>query len=104
MDSIVQGLADVYDAITYVIARGAYWLSVVFFVLAALGAAGMLIDLLITPTRRFRNADHSAQPRDGIVLIGQLMAAVALAGGVVLAFRDTASAWQPAASLLGGAA
>ncbi|MDE0701832.1 MAG: ABC transporter ATP-binding protein [Acidimicrobiaceae bacterium] len=104
MDSIVQGLADVYDAITYVIARGAYWLSVVFFVLAALGAAAMLVDLLITPTRRFKNADHSAQPRDGIVLIGQLMAAVALAGGVVLAFRDTASAWQPAASLLGGAA
>ena len=104
MDSIVQGLADVYDLITYVIARGAYWLSVVFFVLAAAGAAVMLVDLLITPSRRFRAADHAAQPSDGIVLIGQLMAGMSLVGGVVLVFRDTASAWQPAAALLGGAA
>ena len=104
MDSIVQGLADVYDFITWGIARGAYWLSVVLLWVAAVGAAAMVIDLLITPSRRFRAADRAAQPRDGIVLIGQLMAGVALAGGVVLVFRDTASPWQPAAALLGGAA
>ena len=43
-------------------------------------------------------------PRDGIILIGQLMAGVALIGGVVLSFRDTASLWQPVVSLVGGAA
>ena len=99
MGSIVQGLADVYDAVTAVIARGAYWL-----VVAALGALAMVVDLLMTPSRRFRAADRAAQPRDGIVLIGQLMAGAALVGGVVLIFRDTASPWQPAAALLGGAA
>ena len=104
MDSIVQGLADVYDVITLIVARGAFWLSVVLLWLAALAAAAMLVDLLITPSRRFKGADRAAQPRDGIILIGQIMAGVALTGGVVLLFRDTASGWQQAASLLGGAA
>ena len=104
MDSIVQGLADVYDFITLVVARGAYWFSVVLLVVAAVGALAMVVDLLITPSARFKGADRAAQPRDGIILIGQIMAGVAVAGGVVLLFRDTASPWQPAAALVGGAA
>ena len=64
----------------------------------------MVLDLLITPSSRFKGADRASQPRDGIILIGQIMAGVSLAGGVVLLFRDTASPWQPAAALLGGAA
>ena len=105
MDSIVQLLADVYDAITFGVARGAYWLSVLLLVVAAVGAVAMVLDLLVlTPPRRFRTADRAAQPSDGIVLIGQLMAGASLAGGAVLLFRDTASPWQPAAALLGGAA
>ena len=103
MDSIVNGLAQVYDWITWVIARGAYWLSVVLLVLAAIAAVAMLVDLLVTPSRRFKGADRASQPRDGIILIGQIMAGVSLAGGVVLLFRDTASPWQQAAALLGGA-
>ena len=103
MGSIVQGLADAYGVITAVIARGAYWLSVALLVVAAAGAIAMVVDLLMTPSRRFRAADRAAQPRDGIVLIGQLMAGAALVGGVVLIFRDTASRWQPATALLGGA-
>ena len=105
MDSIVQGLADVYDVITLIVARGAYWVSVALLVVAALGSVAMVLDLLFrTPSSRFRSADRAAQPRDGIVLIGQIMAGVSLAGGVVLLFRDTASPWQPAAALVGGAA
>lgn len=104
MDSIVQGLADVYDAITLVVARGAYWLSVVLLILAVVAALGMLVDLTITPSNRFTGADRAARPRDGIILIGQVMAGISLAGGVVLLFRDTASLWQPAAALIGGAA
>ena len=104
MDSVVQGLATVYDFVTLVVARGAFWLSRVLLVVAALAAVAMLIDLAITSSRRFKGADRAAQPRDGIVLIGQIMAGVSLAGGVVLLFRDTASPWQPAAALLGGAA
>ena len=104
MDTFVSGLADVYDGFTLVIARGAYWLSVVFLIVATIGAAAMAIDLLITPSRRFKDADRASRPRDGIILIGQLMAIVALLGGIVLAFRDTASVWQPIVSLLGGAA
>ena len=104
MDSIVQALADIYDVVTLVVARGAYWLSVVLLVVAAVGALAMVLDLLITSSGRFTGADRAAQPRDGIILIGQIMAGVALAGGVVLLFRDTASPWQPAAALLGGAA
>ena len=104
MDSFVQGLADVYDAITYVIARGAYWLSVALLAAAALAALLMVVDLAITPARRFKGADRAAQPRDGIILIGQIMAGVAIIGGVVLSFRDTASPWQPVVSLVGGAA
>ena len=105
MDSIVQGLADVYDVITLIVARGAYWVSVVLLVVAALGSLAMVLDLLfLTPSSRFRSADRAAQPRDGIILIGQVMAGVSLAGGVVLLFRDTASPWQPAVALIGGAA
>ncbi len=104
MDSFVQGLADVYDGITYVIARGAYWLSVALLAAAALAVVVMVVDLAITPARRFKGADRAAQPRDGIILIGQIMAGVALIGGVVLSFRDTASPWQPVVALVGGAA
>ena len=105
MDSIVQGLADVYDVITLIVARGAYWVSVALLVVAALGALAMVVDLLLlTPSSRFHSADRAAQPRDGIILIGQIMAGVSIAGGVVLLFRDTASPWQPAVALIGGAA
>ncbi len=104
MDSIVQGLADVYDFITLVIARGAYWLSVLLLVVAVIGAVAMAVDLLMTPSRRFVGADSASRPRDGTILIGQIMAGIALAGGVVLLFRDTASPWQPVAALVGGAA
>ena len=104
MDSFVQGLADVYDGFTYVVARGAYWLSVALLAAAALAVVVMLVDLAITPARRFKGADRAAQPRDGIILIGQIMAGVAIIGGVVLSFRDTASPWQPVVALVGGAA
>ena len=104
MDSIVDVLADIYDGITYVVARGAYWISVVFLFVAGLGVAAMIVDLLITPSRRFRQADRAAHPTNGMIFIGQLMAGVAFAGGVVLIFRDTASPWQPAAALVGGVA
>ena len=104
MDSVVDALADIYDGITFVIARGAYWISVAFLIVAALGVAAMIVDLLKTPSARFRGADRAAHPTDGIIFIGQLMAGVAMVGGVVLIFRDTASAWQPAAALVGGAA
>ena len=104
MDSVVDLLADIYDGITYLVARGAYWLSVVFLFATAIGVAAMIVDLLITPARRFKEADRAAQPTDGMMFIGQLMASAAIAGGVVLIFRDTASPWQPAAALAGGAA
>ncbi len=104
MDSVVDALADIYDGITYVVARGAYWLSVVFLFVAAIGVAAMVVDLLVTPTRRFKAAQRAAHPTDGVIFIGQLMAGAALAGGIVLCFRDTASPWQPAAALVGGAA
>ncbi len=104
MDSIVDVLADIYDGITYVVARGAYWISIVFLFVAGLGVAAMIVDLLITPSRRFKQADRAAHPTNGMIFIGQLMAGVAFAGGVVLIFRDTASPWQPAAALVGGVA
>ncbi len=104
MDSVVDVLADIYDGITYVVARGAYWISIVFVFVAAIGVAAMIVDLLITPSRRFKQADRAAHPTDGMIFIGQLTAGVALVGGVVLIFRDTASPWQPAAALVGGAA
>ena len=91
MDSFVQGLADVYDGITYVIARGAYWLSVAMLAAAALAVVAMLVDLALTPARRFKGADRAAQPRDGIILIGQIMAGIALLGGLVFVARDTAA-------------
>ena len=89
MDSIVQGLADIYGGITYVVARGAYWVSIVLLVVSAVAALLMVLDLIFTPTRKFLSADRAAQPRDGIILIGQLLAAALLIGAVVLAFRDT---------------
>ena len=104
MDAIVDVLADIYDGITYVVARGAYWISIVFLFVAGLGVAAMIVDLIITPSRRFKQADRAAHPTNGMIFIGQLMAGVAFAGGVVLIFRDTASPWQPAAALVGGVA
>jgi hypothetical protein len=101
MDAIVQGLADIYSGITYVVARGAYWVSVALLVVSALAALAMVIDLIITPTRRFLSADRAAQPRDGIILIGQILAAALLVGAVVLAFRDTGN---PYTGTIAGAA
>ncbi len=91
MDSFVEGLADVYDGFTYVIARGAYWISVALLAAAALAVVAMLVDLVLTPARRFKGADRAAQPRDGIILIGQIMAGIALLGGLVFLVRDTAA-------------
>ena len=104
MDSIVQGLADVYDRFTWVVAKGAFGVSRLLLALGVLAAVAMFVHVLVTPSRRFEGADRASQPRDGIILIGQIMAGVSLVGGVVLLFRDTASPWQPAAALLGGAA
>ena len=48
MDSIVQGLADVYDVITLIVARGAYWVSVALLVVSrARCALAMVVDLLL---------------------------------------------------------
>ena len=104
MDTLVGGLAEVYDFITWIVARGAYWLSVVLLIVAVVGAVLMVIDLLMTPAQRFVSADPSSQPRDGIILIGQMLGGLSVAGGVVLGFRDTASWWQPVVALVGGAA
>lgn len=52
MDSIVQGLADIYSGITYVVARGAYWVSIVLLVVSAAAALLMVLDLIFTPTRQ----------------------------------------------------
>ena len=101
MDSIVQGLADIYSGITYVVARGAYWVSIVLLVVSAAAAVLMVLDLIFTPTRKFLSADRAAQPRDGIILIGQLLAAGLLIGAVVLAFRDTGN---PYVGTIAGAA
>ena len=104
METFVQGLADVWDAITFGVVEAAKWLKVIALWAGVAGSVGMTLHVLITPTRRFRSADRGAQPSDGILLVGQLMAICALLGGVVLAFRDTASPWQPAVSLAGGVA
>ena len=104
MENLVQFLADVYDRVTLVIALGAYWLSVVLLVAAAVAAVAMTVDLILNSSSRFKEAGVPAQPSDGMVLIGQIMGIVALGGGVVLLFRDTASPWQPAVALIGGAA
>ena len=59
----------------------------------------------MTPSSRFHRADRAAQPRDGIILIGQIMAGVARSSAAwCCSFRDTASPWQPAVALVGGAA
>ena len=102
MDLFVERLADVYDGFTYVIARGAYWFSLALLAATALAVLIMLIDLAVTPSRRFKGADRAAQPRDGIILIGQIMAGVALIGGVVLTFRDTESPWPEDTTIFGG--
>ena len=60
----------------------------------------MTVDLLATPSRRFVSADRAAQPADGMLLIGQLLAVASLLGGLVLSLSDRASPWQ---ALLGGA-
>ena len=104
MESIVSGLADVFGGITAAVAKGAVWLVWVVLGVSALAAVLMTLELLATPTSRFKTDDRSAQPSDGIRLIGQIIAVGALAGGVVLSFRDTASPWQPAVALVGGAA
>ncbi len=104
MENLVQFLANVYDRVTLVIALGAYWLSVVLLVAAAVAAVAMTVDLILNSSSRFKEAGVPAQPSDGMVLIGQIMGIVALGGGVVLLFRDTASPWQPAVALIGGAA
>ena len=103
MDSVVDALADIYDGITYIVARGAYWLSIAFGFVAAVGVAAMIVDLLVTPSHRFKGADRAAHPTDGAIFVGQLMSGAALVGGIVLIFRDTASPWQPAVALAGGA-
>ena len=104
MDAVVEALAKGYDAVTFAVAWGAFWLSQAVWVVAALGVAAMVVDLALTPSRRFAAADRAAQPSDGVVFVGQVMAGAGVVGGVVLIFRDTASAWQPAAALVGGAA
>ena len=104
MENLVQFLADTYDLITLIIARGAYWLSWALLVVAVVAAVAMVVDLLISPSPRFKEAAVPALPSDGMILVGQIMGVVALGGGVVLLFRDTASPWQPAAALIGGAA
>ena len=101
MDAIVGGLAEIYGFITWVIARGAYWISVVLLIVSAVAAVAMVIDLIFTPSRRFRSADRSAQPRDGIILIGQMLAGALIIGAVVLAFRDTGN---PYVGTISGAA
>ena len=104
MESVVQALADAFDAVTGGIVRGAIWLKLIALIVMAVAAVVMTVDLLITPTRRFKTAGRTAQPGDGILLIGQIMAVGALLGGIVLLFRDSASPWEPIVSLLGGAA
>ena len=96
-----KGLADAYGGITYLVARGAYWVSVALLVVSAVAAVLMVLDLILTPTRRFRSTDRAAQPRDGIILIGQLLAAALIIGAVVLAFRDTGN---PYVGTIAGAA
>ncbi len=102
MDTIVEAIADVYDLVTFGVARGAWLLSWVLFVATAVGAVVMLVDLVLTRTSRFSNV-ATASPSDGTILIGQLLAGMSIVGGVVLAFRDTAQPWQPIAALVGGA-
>ena len=104
MDSIIQGLAEIFGAIAAAIPRVAVGVSWVLLALAALAAVAMTIDLLATPNLRFAKADRAAHPSDGILLIGQLMGGGAIVGGVILSFRDTASWWQPVVAFLGGAA
>ncbi len=47
MDSIVQGLDDVYGVITLIVARGAYWLSVVSLWASALAAVTLVAAELL---------------------------------------------------------
>ena len=104
METFVDGLATAWDAITWFVVEAAKWLKTIAWYVAAIAAAGMIVDLLVTRARRFIPADRGSRPSDGILLVGQLMAVGALLGGVVLCFRDTAALWQQVVSLLGGAA
>ena len=104
MEAFVDGLATAWDAITWFVVEAAKWLKTIAWYVAAIAAAGMIVDLLTTRARRFTTADRGSLPSDGILLVGQLMAIGALLGGVVLLFRDTAAVWQQVVSLLGGAA
>ena len=103
METFVDGLATAWDAITWFVVEAAKWLKTLAWYVAAVAAAAMVVDLLLTQVRRFTAADRSALPSDGILLVGQLMAIGALLGGVVLLFRDTAAVWQQVVALLGGA-
>ena len=103
METVVQALADVVGAFSAGVARGAAWFSVLLLIVGAVASVAMVVDLVITPSRRFGTADAAVRPSDGIVLIGQLMAAVAMVGGVVLAFRDKAPPWQPVVAIVAGA-
>lgn len=102
MGSIVDALADLFGGITAAIAEGAVWFAWAVLGVTVVAVVWMTIDMLATPGRRFRAADRAARPSDGILMVGQLIAAASVAGGVVLSFRDTASVWQPVAALVGG--
>jgi len=104
MESVVSALDSAFDALTWAIARGAYWLSIALLILSALAALFMLVTVIGTQPARFRTADPAARPSDGIVLTGQLMGLMAIVGGIILTFRDTASWWQPLLAVVGGAA
>lgn len=104
METIVSGLADAYEGATAGIVWLAKLLSGAMLLVAAAASLALIVDLLFTPTQRFAEADRSARPSAGIVTIGRLIGVAAIIGGIVLIFRDTASAWQPVAALLGGAA
>ncbi len=104
MESVVSALDTAFDALTWAIAQGAYWLSIALLILSVLAAVFMLVTVIGTQPARFRTADPAARPSDGIVLTGQLMGLMAIVGGIVLTFRDTASWWQPLLAIVGGAA
>ncbi len=103
METVVKGMSEGFDwfgQLVAWIAGGANW---VLLVAAAVAVVVMVGTLLITSPSRFGTADPSARPSDGLILTGELMGLVAILGGIVLAFRDTASPWQPVVAIVGGA-
>ena len=102
MEVIVQGLETAFNAFTWLVAQGAFWLSIVLLIVAAAAGLVTAATIVMTSPERFRSADAAARPTDGLVLTGQLMGIVAIAGGIVLSFRDTASVWQPVVAIVGG--